>query len=645
MPNLVKSRLFLINIFSYVIIFLFACSTAYTQNFAIEEVRFIQKDRASFDDAILGEAVEITKVNTFKPDMVGDDIGKLKRFYFDNGFFDVKIDTAVMYNYDEEYVIVKFYITENHHYRISKIVYTGLGNITETARKEVNKINMIKKRDFYNRVLIHQQANAIADALQNTGYMHAREKQDSGIVIERFDTTLIVTVNYTGSDTVYKFGRTNINIKKNVYGVSDDVVRKCIIYKEGDTYNKQNKLASERNIAKIAIIQSARIEVQSVNDNVVNFTANILLNDKHEVTPYVEGTNIDNYFFFGGGAKYLNKYFMGGGRLLVLELQALANSPKINRMELSATITQPNIFNVRTSLSDKISVGLYNLEGQRHYFIGNLTTFNYYIADFTFYNSVSIDLNEELRWINSVDSTGELSLFNSFLSTTIVHDNTNEAISPSKGIYHSITVGHAGLIPRLLVSAINDKIRYSQFVKLNTNNRFYFDISNIFRHTVFASAFRVGDIIEYGWNDRQITVQPIYRFFSGGSNSLRGWNAKQNGILKDKKFGGKFLVEGSLELRTKLFPMDKGFMKNLGGVLFLDYGNVWEDHKQFRFNQIALATGFGIRYDLFVGPIRVDLGFKLYDPSDPQNEKWLFENLSRMFKDKYAIHFGIGHAF
>jgi outer membrane protein assembly factor BamA len=62
-------------------------------------------------------------------------------------------------------------------------------------------------------------------------------------------------------------------------------------------------------------------------------------------------------------------------------------------------------------------------------------------------------------------------------------------------------------------------------------------------------------------------------------------------------------------------------------------------------NQVALATGFGLRYDLFVGPIRVDLGFKLYDPMDPQNEKWLFDNLSRMFKDKYAIHFGIGHAF
>ncbi|MEO8513835.1 MAG: BamA/TamA family outer membrane protein, partial [Ignavibacteria bacterium] len=90
----------------------------------------------------------------------------------------------------------------------------------------------------------------------------------------------------------------------------------------------------------------------------------------------------------------------------------------------------------------------------------------------------------------------------------------------------------------------------------------------------------------------------------------------------------------------------EGFMKNLGAAFFVDYGNVWETHKDFKFSQIALAIGFGPRYDLFVGPIRFDFGFKLYDPSAPEGKKWLFEDLPNFFKDKkWAIQFGIGQAF
>jgi len=86
-------------------------------------------------------------------------------------------------------------------------------------------------------------------------------------------------------------------------------------------------------------------------------------------------------------------------------------------------------------------------------------------------------------------------------------------------------------------------------------------------------------------------------------------------------------------------------MKNLGTALFLDYGNVWESHKDFTPKHIALAVGFGLRYFIFIGPIRLDIGFKLYDPSAPEGEQWLFDTFDRIFGDKYAFHIGIGEAF
>jgi outer membrane protein assembly factor BamA len=187
-------------------------------------------------------------------------------------------------------------------------------------------------------------------------------------------------------------------------------------------------------------------------------------------------------------------------------------------------------------------------------------------------------------------------------------------------------------------------ISYSQYVKLFTDNRFYLNLSRRPGNTVIATNFKIGDIIEYGSGERQIPVQPLYKFYSGGSSSVRGWNAQQNGILANTERGGNFLVEGSIELRKKLFPRSQSFTKNIGAALFFDYGNVWEDHKEFEFNEIALAIGFGVRYDLFIGPVRIDLGFKLYDPRDTEN-KWLFGNFGRIFKDKFAVHFGIGQAF
>ncbi|HMT12882.1 MAG TPA: BamA/TamA family outer membrane protein, partial [Ignavibacteria bacterium] len=81
-------------------------------------------------------------------------------------------------------------------------------------------------------------------------------------------------------------------------------------------------------------------------------------------------------------------------------------------------------------------------------------------------------------------------------------------------------------------------------------------------------------------------------------------------------------------------------------VLFLDWGNVWENDGKFRFDQIALSTGFGIRYDTFVGPVRIDLGFRLYDPLAEEGKKWLWDSPKDIFTpQKYAIQFGLGNAF
>lgn len=96
------------------------------------------------------------------------------------------------------------------------------------------------------------------------------------------------------------------------------------------------------------------------------------------------------------------------------------------------------------------------------------------------------------------------------------------------------------------------------------------------------------------------------RFFAGGPNSVRGY-AYQDLGQKDKQgepIGGNSLFEASLEFR---FPL----VGKLNGVLFLDGGNIFPDPYQFDFAALRYGAGFGFRYLTPVGPIRIDLAYKL----------------------------------
>ncbi len=82
------------------------------------------------------------------------------------------------------------------------------------------------------------------------------------------------------------------------------------------------------------------------------------------------------------------------------------------------------------------------------------------------------------------------------------------------------------------------------------------------------------------------------------------------------------------ELRAPLW-------RELGGVVFVDAGNVFRRVGDLDLGALRASAGFGVRYKSPVGPVRVDFGFRLGsrrgvpDSSEPN----------------YAIHFSIGQAF
>jgi outer membrane protein assembly factor BamA len=595
-----------------------------------------------------------------------EDRQRLKKFYFDNGFFDVLVDTSTSIQDDGSAIDLKFKITENDRYIIREFHYMEIGKITDEAKKEVYTGYLIKPGEPYDKKLISQEKDRVISALQNSGYYHAFIADSGGIVVAKYSDELqknpeyrrkvIVKLTFKGAEHQYRFGKTSIKINNNKYFLGKEIIEREFEYNEGDLYNRSKVLESENNFSRLSIIQTGRLEPDTVYEEQrsVHMAVNITLGKKYELTPGISAIYFTNKLFGGVSLEYRDKNFFGAGRIFSAKVEGRINDFGNNNAELSLAFTQPYLFNNNTSLTINPTVGLLNDNGNTEYIYSkNLARISYYIAPYTFYQNAYLDVSVDYNRKKFTDTVtdgegfhnkGEIFGFmNSVFGVTVVHNSTNDIFNPIRGGYHSVTLENAGILPRLF-SLISPNIDFFQYVKFYIPNKFFRDVSGKGTDIV-ALNLEIGEIIEYGKGDNIKPVDKLYKFFSGGGNSLRGWGGRKNGILDNKDDGGKFLFEGNIEYRWSTFSDADNFMRNIWIVGFWDFGNVWESGGLFRLNEVAMAAGIGLRYNTFVGPIRIDIGFKLFDPTAVEGNRWLWDKTSEIFKDKYAIHFGLGNAF
>jgi outer membrane protein insertion porin family/translocation and assembly module TamA len=633
--------------------------------FDIDDIEFVFKTTQTFDEADLLSIMNLPKLSSFSQYELDLDRQRMRKFYFDNGFFDAVVDTLTEYDTEDESVVISIIIIENNRYKLEKISFEGLETISPELQSRVNADKLLVPGNYYSKSFILIESARIVTILQNNGYFYAALDTAEGTVVSKYQSSdpslkyrVSISLKFMGAVKQYSFGKTKINIADNRYKLQNSLIERELNYKEGQLYNRELLNQSERNLTKFAIIQTGRFSIDTVIDNTLMLRVDISLNDKYEITPNILALNDEavNQFFVGAGVQYTDKNFFGGGRVFTVSLQGLAHSRYTYRAILNTSLYQPYFIRNNMTLTYTLRLEYNNIDkGYQVLRASNLLRTNYYIAYYTFYNNAYSDItfdfvrtkltSEYIRNTLKIEAPDSLTnSINSIIGLTLVHDNTNDIFNPSGGFIHSITVENAGLIPRI-VSLANKSIEYSQYVKLYMPNKFYFDLSGGRATSIFATYNEIGDIIEYGKGDNIVDVPQIYKFYSGGSSSLRGWNAKENGMLVNPGLGGKFLFEGAFEYRWKMFATSQSFLNNFWSVYFIDYGNVWESDGFFMFKQIALAAGFGIRYDTFVGPLRIDFGFKLYNPKAPENDQWLFDNPKEIFKGKLAIQFGLGNAF
>ncbi|MBP6557128.1 MAG: BamA/TamA family outer membrane protein [Flavobacterium sp.] len=186
-------------------------------------------------------------------------------------------------------------------------------------------------------------------------------------------------------------------------------------------------------------------------------------------------------------------------------------------------------------------------------------------------------------------------------------------------------------------------VEFSQYIKTEIEYIKHWDLS---RKKVLAVKAFGGIAIPYG-NSNSVPFSRSY--FAGGTNDIRAWQSYSlgpgaSGSILDFNEANLKLTFSS-EFRFNIF-------QQLNGALFTDIGNIWNvldntTNEPSIFSglksleNIAVGTGFGFRYDLNFFIVRLDLGFKTYNPANAENEKWLKE----MRFNKSVLNIGINYPF
>lgn len=241
---------------------------------------------------------------------------------------------------------------------------------------------------------------------------------------------------------------------------------------------------------------------------------------------------------------------------------------------------------------------------------------------------------------------------------TYLYDNSGTTHRNKTWIEASVT--SAGNITSLIFMAAGKKFNekdksilgnpYAQFIKSTAEMRQLWKIDN---NQYIATRIMAGAIFSYG---NSAYAPYSEQFYIGGANSLRAFTIRSVGpgsYYPEKRNRYSYLDEtGTLKLEMNIEYRFR-IISDIHGAVFFDAGNIWlmkatperpggEIRAKSLWQQIALDTGFGVRYDLGFLVLRLDFGVGLHAPYDTGHKGYF--NIPP-FKEGFTWHFAIGYPF
>jgi outer membrane protein insertion porin family len=203
----------------------------------------------------------------------------------------------------------------------------------------------------------------------------------------------------------------------------------------------------------------------------------------------------------------------------------------------------------------------------------------------------------------------------------------------------------------------NQEIQFYRYLRMNADYRKYILVGKRNKSQI---AFKLNAGLAYAYGVENGFQLPYEKnFFIGGPSSIRAWKPRRlgpggynttNNLIEQP---GSMILESSLEYR---FPIVQ-FLGRINGALFIDAGNIWNiDHGQPNIvgnfstetflSEIAVGTGFGVRWDFDYFLLRLDLATKAVNPAYKANEKWVLSKTTwSSGENPIEFNIGIGYPF
>ncbi len=619
--------------------------------------------------------------------LIPGDMESLKNYYFDNGFFEARFFSNYYLDNEEKTATIVYHIEEKDPSFIKSFDLTGIEWVAPEYQTRIrNEFIDLDTTERYSRQIVEDKIFDVISFLRDHGYMLVK----NNVPVVQIDTMKNEVFVSADINTGTRYKISDLRVEKTGPGkdlVDEQLLKDIVSIKPDQWYSFYENQRAQVRLYRTNLFSSVLVTgvvADTAFDRVpINISADVgLLN---EISPEIILNNEDNALNFGFGIGFTRKNFLGGARKLSLNTSAAAQNITdfIGNFSLQDTsifgysdariiIEQPYLFGrpINTIWENYVTLQKRRNEYNATLY-GSKLSFDFELPQYTYLTSLSTYLNFENStyrfsdgYIARAFGDSVLAIFkqldpenynrsrvtNSYLGVELGANRTNNLLFPTRGYSLNILLQEGNSLSYLINQISGNELTVPMHYKIVFTSSAYLPFYDS-ETDALGVKLKAGFINAYRGSKFNIPLNQ--RFYAGGSNSVRGWQSRElvpplqtanipSGITSEEFEalffrgvlpGGFVLLEGSIESRNRLIG-------SLGSALFVDFGNTWNDFKELRVDQIAVAAGFGIRYYSEFAPIRVDFGLKVYDPFDTRS----FFSKS-FFRETFEFHLGIGEAF
>jgi outer membrane protein insertion porin family len=542
----------------------------------------------------------------YRPQDLEYDVERLKIYYRNQGFYHTGIKPEVKYGPGGE-VNVTMVIHEGPPVIVTDINVKISGKVDLAALKEKWPL---KPGDRLADKSYDALKNLYLNYLPNHGYPRVQVKGQIRLNEEKNTAEILITVK---PGPLSYFGPVNIKDEEKLETPAA-AIREKVTFKSGQLFNLGELFNTQRKLYATDLYRSVVLTPEAVPLQETSIPIVIEIEEKKKRSLKLGlGYGDEEKVRARVGLRLRN--LGGGGRLLDLDARYSALGYLFSQL-----FTNPVVFGTNFDFVNQSGARRRDLPGftDEAYFTqsrlerdipGNLRVYFGHGLEF------ARPFDIPLATLILLEGTQPRKLYRaSFALLGLRQDTVDNPANPHHGGYLEWA---NQIAPTFLGSGL-------QFAQSVLDFRRYHAIAD--SDFVLAGRVRFG-VIQPMQSTKQIPISRL--FFAGGANSVRGYGLDLLGPrnVTNNPTGGEAVMEFSLEGR---FPIP--IYKNIGGVVFMDAGNVYTRIHNLDFGQLKYSPGFGLRYLSPVGALGLDFAF----PTNRINyvtDKW------------YQIHFSVGYGF